>query len=123
VPAKIILRLLSNPEKFKLAAELAALLGIHTETKSEIIAAIWRYIKANQLQDVENRTLINNDEAFQRIFGVPQMPISTIAESLLRLIFPPDPIVFSFTVEYVQSVCFSCHEKTTTNNSPFIIRY
>jgi len=121
VPARIIIQLLNNPEKFRVSPEMGALLGIHTETKSDIIAAIWKYIKANHLQDSDNKTLINNDEAFIRLFGVKQMPIQAIANYILRHLTPPESLDVSFVVEYAPLLA-PPPKKMTTHSSFLSVR-
>lgn len=66
-PCKIFIHLANNPEKFKLAPELSRLLDIHTDTKANIINALWQYIKMNKLQDTEDRRMINCDEDMTKV--------------------------------------------------------
>ena len=50
-----------NPAKYKLESRLARLLGIHTESRPNIINALWQYIKQHKLQDPNEREFINCD--------------------------------------------------------------
>lgn len=45
VNAKIMIYLDNKPEKFKLGPALAKLLDIHTDSTSNIIMALWQYVK------------------------------------------------------------------------------
>ena len=56
------------PEKFKLSNELAKILDIHTETKPNIIMALWQYIKTNKLQDQEDKRIVSCDESKTTLF-------------------------------------------------------
>lgn len=56
-----------QPPQFKLDPRLARLLGIHTQTRSAIIQALWQYIKTNKLQDSHDKEYINCDKYFQQV--------------------------------------------------------
>lgn len=56
-----------QPPQFKLDPRLARLLGIHTQTRSCIIQALWQYIKTNKLQDSHDKEYINCDKYFQQV--------------------------------------------------------
>ena len=42
---KIVMQLDSQPEKYKLSPQLASILDIQEETKSQTIRAMWHYVK------------------------------------------------------------------------------
>ena len=48
-----------SPEQFKARPELFSLIGIRQCTRTQAIAALWEYIKANRLQDQQDRKVIN----------------------------------------------------------------
>ncbi len=56
-----------QPPQFKLDPCLARLLGIHTQTRSSIIQALWQYVKTNKLQDSHDKEYINCDKYFQQV--------------------------------------------------------
>lgn len=58
---------LFQPPQFKLDPRLARLLGIHTQTRSCIIQALWQYVKTNKLQDPHEKEYINCDKYFQQV--------------------------------------------------------
>ena len=49
--------------------ELAAVLGKGPMPRSEVVKALWAYIKKNGLQDATNKRNINADEALKKVFG------------------------------------------------------
>ncbi len=51
------------------SAELGAVIGNNPMPRTEITKKIWDYIKANNLQDSENRRMINADAKLKPIFG------------------------------------------------------
>jgi upstream activation factor subunit UAF30 len=51
------------------SADLAKVVGKDPLPRTEIIKKIWDYIKANNLQDSENRRMINGDETLTTVFG------------------------------------------------------
>ncbi|CAB1349550.1 unnamed protein product [Coregonus sp. 'balchen'] len=73
-----------DPPQFKLDPRLARLLGIHTQTRSCIIQALWQYVKTNKLQDSHDKEYINCDKYFQ--------------QRLTNLLLPPDPIVINHVI-------------------------
>lgn len=62
---------LPQPPQFKLDPRLARLLGIHTQTRSCIIQALWQYVKTNKLQDSHDKEYINCDKYFQQVWDSP----------------------------------------------------
>ncbi|KAI2662504.1 SWI/SNF-related matrix-associated actin-dependent regulator of chromatin subfamily D member 3 [Labeo rohita] len=61
VRCTLLLMLDYQPPQFKLDPRLARLLGIHTQTRSSIIQALWQYVKTNKLQDSHDKEYINCD--------------------------------------------------------------
>lgn len=58
---------LSQPPQFKLDPRLARLLGLHTQSRSAIVQALWQYVKTNRLQDSHDKEYINGDKYFQQV--------------------------------------------------------
>ncbi|HXV26902.1 MAG TPA: SWIB/MDM2 domain-containing protein [Candidatus Paceibacterota bacterium] len=53
----------------KVSDELAAVVGAGPMPRSEVVKKLWVYIKANGLQDSENKRNINADDKLQAVFG------------------------------------------------------
>jgi chromatin remodeling complex protein RSC6 len=51
------------------SADLAKVVGKEPIPRTEIIKRIWDYIKSNNLQDSNNRRMINGDEKLKVVFG------------------------------------------------------
>ena len=51
------------------SAELAAVIGSKPLPRTEIVRAIWVYIKKNGLQDKTNKRMINADASLKPLFG------------------------------------------------------
>ena len=49
--------------------ELAAVVGNGPMPRSEVVKALWVYIKKNNLQDPQKRRNINADENLKKVFG------------------------------------------------------
>lgn len=49
--------------------ELAAIVGNTPIPRSEVTKRVWDYIKANGLQDQQNKRMINADDKLRVIFG------------------------------------------------------
>ncbi|KAK6492104.1 SWI/SNF-related matrix-associated actin-dependent regulator of chromatin subfamily D member 3 isoform X4 [Huso huso] len=98
VRCTLLLMLDYQPPQFKLDPRLARLLGIHTQTRSVIIQALWQYVKTNKLQDSHEKEYINCDKYFQQIFDCPRLKFSEIPQRLTNLLLPPDPIVINHVI-------------------------
>ncbi len=55
------------------SADLAAVVGKGPMPRSEVVKALWVYIKKNDLQDPKNKRNINADEALTKVFGGKKM--------------------------------------------------
>ena len=53
--------------------QLAAVIGDKPMPRTEVTKKIWEYIKANDLQDANKRTMINADGKLKEIFKKPQV--------------------------------------------------
>jgi upstream activation factor subunit UAF30 len=53
----------------KLSEELEAVVGKGPMPRSEVVKALWVYIKKNDLQDPANKRNINADEKLKVVFG------------------------------------------------------
>jgi upstream activation factor subunit UAF30 len=51
------------------STELAAIVGNDAIPRSEVTKRVWDYIKANGLQDQQNKRMINADDKLRTIFG------------------------------------------------------
>ena len=51
------------------SAELAAVVGKGPMPRSEVVKALWVYIKKNKLQDEKNKRNINADANLKAVFG------------------------------------------------------
>ncbi len=52
-----------------ISADLAAVVGKGPMARSEVVKALWAYIKKNDLQDPKNKRNINADEKLKAVFG------------------------------------------------------
>lgn len=52
-----------------ISAELAEVVGKGSMPRSEVVKALWVYIKKNNLQDPKNKRNINADAALKKVFG------------------------------------------------------
>uniref|UniRef100_A0A6I8NAV6 SWI/SNF related BAF chromatin remodeling complex subunit D3 n=1 Tax=Ornithorhynchus anatinus TaxID=9258 RepID=A0A6I8NAV6_ORNAN len=107
VRCTLLLMLDYQPPQFKLDPRLARL-GLHTQSRSAIVQALWQYVKTNRLQDSHDKEYINGDKYFQQIFDCPRLKFSEIPQRLTALLLPPDPIV----INHVISVDPSDQKKT-----------
>ena len=52
-----------------ISADLAAVVGKGPMARSEVVKALWAYIKKNDLQDPKAKRNIKADEALKKVFG------------------------------------------------------
>jgi len=52
-----------------ISSELAAVVGKGPMPRSEVVKALWVYIKKHNLQDPKNKRNINADETLKKVFG------------------------------------------------------
>lgn len=52
-----------------LSADLEAVVGKGPMPRSEVVKALWVYIKKNNLQDQANKRMINADANLKKVFG------------------------------------------------------
>jgi SWI/SNF-related matrix-associated actin-dependent regulator of chromatin subfamily D len=65
---RVTLNINHIPERIKLSPALAPILGIQEDIKANILGAFWHYVKANGLQDKNDRKLIRLDERLKGVF-------------------------------------------------------
>lgn len=56
-------------QKVQPSAELSKVVGSQPLTRGEVTKKVWDYIKANKLQDSENRRMIHADDKLRPVFG------------------------------------------------------
>jgi upstream activation factor subunit UAF30 len=66
------------------SAELAAVVGPGPLPRTEVVSKIWEYIKANNLQNPENRREILADDTLGRIFGKDRVTMFEMNKHLAR---------------------------------------
>lgn len=57
----------------KVSDELAAVVGAGPMPRSEVVKALWVYIKKHNLQDPKNKRNINSDANLKKVFGGKDM--------------------------------------------------
>ncbi len=62
--------------------ELAAVVGADPIPRTEVTKRLWVYIKKHELQDSENRRMINADELLRPVFGKDQVSMFEMAKLL-----------------------------------------
>ncbi|RKP20901.1 hypothetical protein ROZALSC1DRAFT_27649 [Rozella allomycis CSF55] len=90
--ARLILKIENTPERFRLSPALSKAIGLTIDTQSNVLFAVWSYIKANRLQDVHDKKIIINDDVFIEVFKVPKMSFSMLPELIQQHLTPLEPI-------------------------------
>lgn len=95
---RITLHVHHNPERFRLPPVLAQLLGIYEDTRGNICGAFWHYVKANGLQDKNDRKLIKLDDKLRAVFKYESLNFQDIITLLNMHLTPPDPIMLRYEI-------------------------
>lgn len=56
-------------KKLRVSDALAAVVGAGDKARTEVVSALWKYIKKHGLQDKKNRRNINADAKLKPVFG------------------------------------------------------
>jgi len=65
------------------SASLAAVVGNKAMPRTEVVKRMWTYIKANKLQDKNNRRMINADDKLRAVFsGKSQVSMFDMAKHI-----------------------------------------
>ncbi|CAJ0570272.1 unnamed protein product, partial [Mesorhabditis spiculigera] len=96
---KILILPLNPQAKLQLKPMLQRLLGIHCDTRDNIRAALWTYIKTHKLQDAQDHIWINNDRWLQQIFGCERMRFCDIPHLLQPHLMVPEPARINYRLE------------------------
>src|SRR5580698_3034875 len=56
-------------KKLTVSDALAAVIGAEERARTEVVSAIWKYIKKHDLQDPKNRRNILADDKLKKVFG------------------------------------------------------
>lgn len=65
---RITIHLNHIPDRIKLSPQLASILCITEDTRSNILNAFWHYVKVQGLQDKNDRKLIRLDDRLRSVF-------------------------------------------------------
>ena len=76
-----------NPALSKLlqpSAELAAVVGSSPLSRPDVVSRMWEYIKANNLQNPQNKRKILADEKLEPVFGAKKLTMFEMNKHLAR---------------------------------------
>lgn len=99
VDARIVLQLKEYPDRARLSPPLAELLALEEATKSDIILALWQYIKFHDLQQTEEKRNIKCDEPLRQLFGRNTVTFPEIMELITPHLLPKEPLVIAYTID------------------------
>lgn len=69
-------------KKYELSEDLADFMGKSSASRLEINKKLWAYIKANDLQDPDNKRVIIPDDVLETIFGPDEFDMFQMASML-----------------------------------------
>jgi upstream activation factor subunit UAF30 len=71
--------------------ELAAVVGPSSLSRGEVVSKIWEYIRANNLQNPENRREILADDKLRKVFGKDKVTMFEMNKHLTQHLKSPSP--------------------------------
>jgi SWI/SNF-related matrix-associated actin-dependent regulator of chromatin subfamily D len=74
-----------TPKQFKVKSELSALIGVRQCTRMQAVSALWEYMKANRLQDQEDRKVINCNKELKEAFHPPEFVVDGGGQNRVRI--------------------------------------
>lgn len=99
IKARIVLQLKEYPDRARLSAPLSEILALEEATKSDIILALWQYIKFHDLQQTEEKRNIKCDEPLRQLFGRNTVTFPEIMELITPHLLPKEPLVINYTID------------------------
>lgn len=96
--AKVHLFPASNREQFSLHPPLANLLDMRQGSRTEVMEALWAYIRDHKLLDESDRRVVKCDEALQQLFQAARLSFHHLPEMVIRLLQPVPPIVIEYWI-------------------------
>ncbi|KAA8893368.1 hypothetical protein FN846DRAFT_979384 [Sphaerosporella brunnea] len=108
------------PDRFRLSPVLADLLDTKEDTRAGIVMKMWEYVRANGLQDPDEKRTINCDERLRQIFSVDRLYFPQIPELTLSHILPLEPITISYQIrcDVAASMSPQVHDITVFVDDP-----
>ncbi|KAK9453152.1 hypothetical protein V1511DRAFT_505781 [Dipodascopsis uninucleata] len=100
VSTKVSFYLATSPERYKLSPALSSVLGDQKEeSRQGAVVGLWYYIKLNNLQDSDDKRIINCDDKLKELFnGQEKIPFSQMIDQLGPHLLSLDPIVIEYTI-------------------------
>lgn len=80
-------------DKFKLSDPLKIFLEKETDTKTNILIDLWKYIRLNNLITDSNTYFVQCDEKLSEIFDKPDFQLSELPEMINEHLLPLDPLI------------------------------
>ncbi|RPD52755.1 SWIB-domain-containing protein [Lentinus tigrinus ALCF2SS1-7] len=77
-------------KEYALSPPLAALLGVEKLARPQVVKQLWDHIKANNMQNPDNRKEIICDEPFRAVFGVDKIDMFKMNKELGSHLYEPE---------------------------------
>ncbi|GAB7357614.1 hypothetical protein MBLNU459_g0114t1 [Dothideomycetes sp. NU459] len=108
------------PERFKLSKPLADLLDTEESSRAGVVAGIWEYVRANGLQEDDEKRSIVCDERLKAVFeGHETLLFPHVPDMVLRHLQPLPPICLPYTIR-VDKDYISPSDESATASAPTI---
>ena len=74
-------------KELQISRDLGVIIGDHPRARTEVTKDLWKYIKAQGLQDLTNRHMVNADDKLYVIFNKPQVSIFEMTKLVAKHLY------------------------------------
>ena len=97
VNCRIVLHMAHSPDRYRVLPPLADILTIKEGTRSEIMAALWKFIKTSGAQDKQDPSVVKRIPALEPLLET-DTPFHKLPEIVSHHLTHPDPVIIPYTV-------------------------
>lgn len=105
--ARIILRPIQAIDRYRVERGLARVIDLREGTRTDVILALWTYIKHHRLSNRSDRRKIRCDGQLQSVFGVEEFLFTDVPALISPRLLPLSPSILEYTIkldkEYTKS--------------------
>ncbi|MCJ1314385.1 hypothetical protein MMC25_008067 [Agyrium rufum] len=103
-----------NPERYQLSPDLAEILDCEEETRAGVLMGLWEYIKAMNLQQDEEKRLIQCDDRLFALFKQETISFPDLPTKILAHISALPPLKLPYTIRVDEAFHTSTNGTSST---------
>ncbi len=103
VPVRVHVALDHQPERLRMSAPLAAVVGPvlpdGAASRAQVVLALWQYVRAHRLQESDEKKVVVCDGPLRALLGAERVPLAELPLRLEAHLSPAPPLVLEYTVD------------------------